>query len=259
MKTKIKLTLIALFAGVAAMAQTTDLTVMSYNLRFGELASMQQFGEYINSCTPDLVALQECDWATLRERAPHQNGVKFINELAAETGMFAIYGKSLLYKGGYYGIGMLSKYPIIESRRVLLPHHDKTEQRVMLVANIELPSGEVITFVSTHLEVSSSACRVEQTTFINKYFRKWPYAVLLAGDMNAKPASLEMQALVKAGWQPLTNDEPTYSTTKPTTKIDYIFFRPVKSMSVVLNATRVCRDTALSDHAPVISKITLNK
>ncbi|MBO5194139.1 MAG: endonuclease/exonuclease/phosphatase family protein, partial [Bacteroidales bacterium] len=68
---------------VSAAGRDADtLKVMTYNLRFGELASMEDIGNYISSEAPDIVALQECDWATYRERAPHQNGVKFINELS---------------------------------------------------------------------------------------------------------------------------------------------------------------------------------
>ena len=145
-----------LFASAAVMsaAEKGDtLKLMTYNLRFGELASMEQIADYISSQQPDIVALQECDWATNRTRAPHQNGVKFVNELAYHTGMFGIYGKSINYAGGYYGIGLLSRYPILRYERVLLPNDGKTEQRSMLIADIELPDGQVITFVNTHLEV----------------------------------------------------------------------------------------------------------
>ena len=75
---------------VASSAQNKadTLRLMTYNLRFGELASMQQIGEYIASEAPDIVAVQECDWATKRKRAPQQNGVKFMNELSYYSGMF---------------------------------------------------------------------------------------------------------------------------------------------------------------------------
>ena len=58
--------LLAISATVAAFAGEKDdtLKIMSYNLRFGELATMKQIGEYIASEAPDIVALQECDWDT---------------------------------------------------------------------------------------------------------------------------------------------------------------------------------------------------
>ena len=240
---------------VSAAEKGDTLKLMTYNLRFGELASMQQIGEYIASENPDIVAVQECDWATKRKRAVHQNGVKFVNELAYHTGMFGIYGKSINYAGGYYGIGLLSKYPILSYERVLLPNDGKTEQRSMLIADIELPDGKVITFVNTHLEVKTAEMRIEQVRFINEYLKDCPNQIFLAGDMNATPDSEEM-ALLRKDWKDLTDRVFTYHTSKPEIKIDYIYSRP--SSGVELLNTNVRENVKFSDHFPVISTIVLH-
>ena len=247
-----------LFASAAVMsaAEKGDtLKLMTYNLRFGELASMEQIADYISSQHPDIVALQECDWATNRTRAPHQNGVKFVNELAYHTGMFGIYGKSINYAGGYYGIGLLSRYPILRYERVLLPNDGKTEQRSMLIADIELPDGQVITFVNTHLEVKTAQMRIEQVQFINEYLKDCPNQLFLAGDMNATPDTEEMEML-RQGWTDLTDRVYTYSTSKPQIKIDYIYAKPAENVELL--GTAVKEDVMLSDHFPVISTIVLH-
>ena len=250
------ITLIGIFlASVAVMsaAEKGDtLKLMTYNLRFGELASMEQIADYISSQQPDIVALQECDWATNRTRAPHQNGVKFVNELAYHTGMFGIYGKSINYAGGYYGIGLLSRYPILRYERVLLPNDGKTEQRSMLIADIELPDGQVITFVNTHLEVKTAQMRIEQVQFINEYLKDCPNQLFLAGDMNATPDTEEMEML-RQGWTDLTDRVFTYSTSKPQIKIDYIYAKPAENVELL--GTAVNEGVMLSDHFPVISTI----
>lgn len=240
---------------VSAAEKGDTLKLMTYNLRFGELASMQQIGEYIASENPDIVAVQECDWATKRKRAVHQNGVKFVNELAYHTGMFGIYGKSINYAGGYYGIGLLSKYPILSYERVLLPNDGKTEQRSMLIADIELPDGKVITFVNTHLEVKTAKMRIEQVKFIEKYLKGRKNQLFLAGDMNATPDTKEM-AMLRENWADLTNTVFTYHTSKPEIKIDYIYTRPSENVELV--NTEVKEDVKLSDHFPVISTIVLH-
>ena len=246
--------LAASFAGFSAEKGDT-LKLMTYNIRFGELASMKQIGEYIASENPDVVAVQECDWGTNRDRAPHQNGVKFVNELAYYTGMFGVYGKSINYAGGYYGIGLLSKYPILSYERVLLPNDGKTEQRSMLIADIELPGGKVITFVNTHLEVKTPEMRIEQVKFIETYLKDRGNQLFLAGDMNAVPDTEEM-ALLRETWTDLTNTAFTYHTLKPKIKIDYIYTKP--SDNVELLNTMVKEDIKLSDHLPVISTIVLH-
>ena len=251
------LTILVLFvASFSVAAQSHDLRVMSYNLRFGELASMEELGKYIASEEPDIVAIQECDWATNRTRAPHQNGVRFVNELAYHSGYFGLYGKTINYRGGYYGIGLLSKYPIIRSERVLLPNEGKLEQRAMLVADIELPGGDIITYACTHLEVNSASLRLKQAKFINKYLSKIArhHQVFLAGDMNAEPDTPEMQYLRKS-WSDLTNRELTFSTYNPTIKIDYIYSKPASN--VTLHDTEVRTDIKLSDHFPVISNVSI--
>lgn len=252
---RILLTLMTVLTVSLVSRAGEPLKIATYNLRFGELATVEQLGDFVASQQADFVALQECDWATKRERAPHQHGVKFVNEIAHRTGMFGLYGKAINYKGGYYGVGLLSRYPIIKSERVLLPHRAGTEQRTLLVATVELTNGELLTFVCTHLEVSSSKARQEQVAFINSYFAEWPHAVLLAGDMNAEPDTKEMRALVEAGWQNMTNEEKTYHTKKPEIKIDYIFYRGPRR--AVLRSTEVVSWCTLSDHFPVVSTIDI--
>ena len=235
------------------------LKVMTYNLRFGELASMSDFADFINAESPDIVALQECDWATYRERAPKQNGVKFVNELAYRTGMFGLYGKSMDYKGGYYGIGLLSRYPIVKSERIPLPNicgadgKPTAEPRVMLLAEIELPSGRHITFISTHLEVSSSEIRVVQAEFINERMEDVAPA-LLAGDFNSAPDTPEI-AEICSEWKNLTGPDFTISSTKPVKKIDYIFGRPKDKVEMV--STKTVSGVTLSDHLPIVSTVVL--
>ena len=257
MKFKSFLLALAIAFSTALLAQTTELNIMTFNLRFGELASLEQMAEYISSQQPDIVALQECDWKTNRERAPQQAGKAFVNELAYHTGMFGIYGKAIDYRGGYYGVGILSKYPVIKSERVFLPNpNPRNEQRVLLIAEIELPDKSVLTFISTHLEVSSQVARQAQINFINERIKEIKTPIILAGDLNAIPTSEE----IKTGfshWFNATDTVYTYSTMKPKIKIDYIYGYPKELFSLV--RTAVDTDCKLSDHFPVSSVIRMKK
>ena len=249
-----RIVLILTFILSASVAHAQDsLRLITYNLRFGELASMNDIGKALAQINPDIVFLQECDWGTYRKRAPKQNGVKFINVLANETGLFGLYGKSINYMGGYYGIGILSRYPIISSQRILLPNDGKTEQRSALVAEVELPSGKIIALVCTHLEVKSSDMRIAQVKYLNKILKSYD-TIIMGGDMNAEPESEEMRILRKT-WKDLTNSEFTFSTSEPSMKIDYIYARPVSKVNLI--STSIVKNVILSDHFAVKSDIIL--
>ena len=247
-------TIICLLVIISAFSQHTHtLNVMTYNLRFGELAGMDEFAEFIKSEQPDIVALQECDWKTQRERAPKQNGKTFINELAFYTEMFGIYGKAIDYKGGFYGVGILSRYPVVKFERVFLPNPAPAkEQRVMIIADIQLPDATIFTFICTHLEVSSAQKREAQIDFINEKVKEIQFPVILAGDLNAQPQDNEIKKGFSA-WADMTNQEFTFPGLK--TKIDYIYGFPADKMKMI--STKVHNDIHLSDHFPVSSVIEI--
>lgn len=248
---KIALAVMALLTLESVSAQNDTLLVVSFNLRFGEKASMAQIARFINSTNADLVALQECDWNTSRERAPLQSGVRFINELACMTEMFGIYGKAIDYRGGYYGVGILSRRPIISSKRVLLPCEPGTEQRVMLVAEIEMSDSTRLTFINTHLDVKSDSMRLAQTRFITEYVdNQFVGNIILAGDMNDGYESRALSEGLRS-WQTMTGTEYTFSVENPRLKIDHIYVRA--PLGVELLSTKVHTEIRLSDHFPIES------
>ena len=116
---------------------TLRLRVMTYNIRFGELATVDRLAEHIKSFKPDFVALEEVDVNTDRSLAPHQNGRNIISELAGKSNMFGLYGKTINFNKGYYGIAILSRYPYIHVNKLNLPNPQGTEPRVLLEALFE--------------------------------------------------------------------------------------------------------------------------
>ncbi len=235
--------------------QNDTLRVMTYNIRFGELATLEELGGYIRSQDPDIVTLQECDWKTYRKRAPEQNGKAFINELAFQSGLFGVFGKAIDYAGGYYGVGILSKYPIVKCERILLPNPEKDrEQRTMLVADIELPDNMIITVIATHLEVSSEETRKAQAEFIISKVKEINHPVILAGDFNATPVEVTISQNF-GNWLNATDNSLTYPAKSPEMKIDYIFCYPAGMFSLLFTTSDP--ECKLSDHIPVRSVITL--
>lgn len=244
----------ALFSSVFAQEKPKQLKILSYNLRFGELASLEELAEFIKNENPDVVALQEVDVRTFRDRAPKQNGKDFVSELAYHTGMLGVYGKTIPYMGGYYGIGILSKYPLSSVERIYLPktEHGK-EQRALLVADVEYKEGEYFTFASTHLDYTNTQERQTQVEKINEVLFNKTYPVIIAGDFNARPDAIE---IVKgmAQWEQICNTEATVPATAPRHKIDYIFAYPKNKWTLIENASYLIQ---LSDHLPISAIVEL--
>lgn len=242
------------FSAAYAQEKPVQLKVLSYNLRFGELASMEELAEFIKKVNPDIVALQEVDVRTNRDRAPKQNGVDFITELGYYTGMLSAYGKTIPYMGGYYGIGILSKYPLAKVERIYLPktEHGK-EQRAVLVADVEYSEGEFITFASTHLDYTNTQERQVQVKKLNEVLLNREYPVIVAGDFNARPDAIEIKEGMSP-WKQLCNMDATVPAVKPKNKIDYIFAYPQDKWTVIENASYL---SPLSDHLPISAVVEM--
>lgn len=244
------LLLICEFA-VMAQQDTIRLKVMTYNLRFGELASLDELASHIKSFKPDFVALEEVDVHTVRKRAAHQNGKDFIAELAYKTGMFGLYGKTIDYAGGYYGIGILSKYPYTKVEKVMLPNPEKVEPRAILEGTFDV-NGDTIIFASTHLDVTAESTRNLQAKVLCNHFANRPYPVILGGDFNARHYSHAITKIMNKSWVDLTNSDLSFPAWKPTIKIDYLFARPMKGWSVIRTQTV---QSQLSDHLPIVTEL----
>lgn len=246
--------LVCLYTSLAFSQDTLKLRIMTYNLRFGEKASLEQLAEHIKAFDPDFVALQEVDVKTYRERAPLQNGKNFISELGYRTGMLSLYGKSIEYKDGYYGIGILSKHPYISVDKTMLaqPQKDK-EQRVMLQAKFEVNGKDTIVFASTHLDYFSAETRNIQIEEIQRMLEQSLYPVILGGDFNARPDSKEIR-MGMSNWQLLTDNDNTVPAHAPKYKIDYLYGYPKDIWNISWSQAI---HSQLSDHLPIITEVNL--
>lgn len=231
---------------------TLRLRVMTYNLRFGELATIDQLAEHIKSFQPDFVALEEVDVNTNRTLAPHQNNKNMLSELAAKTNLFGLYGKTIPFSKGYYGIGILSKYPSISMNKVALPNPQGAEPRVLLEGLFEVNETDTVFFAATHLDVKDAKTRELQATYITDYFKNSPYPVIIGGDFNARPSSKVITDIMNPYWFNATDSASTFPAWKPEVKIDYIYARPRTGWKLI--RTQAIQ-SLLSDHLPIVTEL----
>ena len=239
--------------GTAGDTRMKNLRVMTYNLRFSQLASAERLAKRISEENPDFVALQEVDINTSRFTVP--DSVRLQNTIAImaeKCGMFGLFGRTIDFAGGYYGIGILSKYPCVSMLTHNLPNPAGTEPRVLLEGTFLLPGG-TMKFSCTHLDHKSDSARAVQARFVLEKVATGTMPSVVAGDFNARPGSNAIELMEKSMVN-LTCGNPTFPATAPVAKIDYIFGYPASKLRLL--STEVL-DTLLSDHRPIVSTFLL--
>ena len=225
--------------------------VMVYNIHAGKDAAgvdnLERVASLIRSTKCDLVLLQEVDRGTTRSGNVDQLAV-----LMRLTGLYGVFGKSLDYQGGDYGIAILSRWPLSAERVVPLridPPQPRAggslEPRVALIAET---NG--LRIVNTHLDASrEDTWRLQE---VARLLESIDGAHLIGGDFNSVPDSTVQMNVRSAALRDAfaacgTGEGLTYPAGTPVKRIDYLFLRG----SAHCTAASVL-ETDASDHRPLL-------
>ncbi len=211
------------------------LRVLTYNIHHGQGTDgrfdYDRLANVIKELNPDVAALQEVDRKTKRA-----DGVDQAAHLAELLHMHHAYGKAMHYADGEYGEAILSRFPIKQVWNHPLPYRVGLEPRTAITVKI-IPSNGLppFIFIGTHLCHRSGETRLEQTQQLNLLFpaQEGP-PTILAGDMNARPASAPMRELLDERW---------VDAVAPKSRIDYVLYRqhdPWKVREVTIVPRRCC-------------------
>lgn len=240
---------VAVFIPFILRAQnTSQVRVLTFNILHGATTNndfnLDTIASMILKTNPDLVALQEVDNKTNRAKK-----YDLVHELSTRTQMEGIFGAAMPYDGGEYGEAVLSKWKILHSRNVALPHSPQNEPRAALEITTVTPAGDTIYFIGTHLDhLRDDRDRIAQVKKINEAFSGLAHPAILAGDLNDTPGSTAIDILEQV-WQPAYHKSdivPTFSSSNPQKKIDYVMFQPARQWKVVQR--QVICDQVASDH-----------
>ena len=239
-------------AGGGAAGPDT-IRVLAYNIHHGEgmdsVLDLERIAALIRSSDPDLVALQEIDSATTRT-----GGVDQAAELARLTGLESRYGRFMPYRGGAYGMAVLSRWPIEETAHLRLP--DGEEPRSALSVTVRSPtSGERLRFVSVHLYRTEDE-RMAQAVTLDSLLSGSALPTILAGDFNSTPESPVMTRLAES-WTVVEKGEDrfTFASYDPVREIDFVLLRPRDRFTV--SSQRLLDEPVASDHRPVLVDLVL--
>lgn len=254
-----------------------DFTVITYNIRVGHgpesARQPERTGEFltlishwINAEGADLVLLQEVDQHAERSLRYDQAQL-----LGIRTGMHAAFSPALEHRtGGYYGVAVLSRWPITSWRadNLFKPHlpdspPSHSEQRIVQVVEIDTPAGPMH-LLNTHLGLTQ-AQRFLQLFEIAQKIDDLPEGepIVFGGDLNARPEAPELipirqrlhDAYEVAPVPPAPNERLTIPSLNPTACIDYIFLSPGR---ITVRDVHVPREITYSDHLPVVAHLTLH-
>ena len=234
---------------IPVMLVKGSVRVMSYNIQnargMDNIVSYQRIADIISGVAPDVVALQELDSVTVRS-----NGVDVLVRLADLTDMYSVYGASILFNGGKYGIGVLSKEKPLSWKRIPLPGRE--EARSLLIVEFN-----DFVFCCTHFSLNAQD-RLTSVGVINQAVMDFDKPVLLGGDLNDSPTSNVLGAF-RQNWSILSDvTQITYPSDNPDENtIDYIFGYASKGYAYHVWQARVLNEPVASDHLPIFAEVSV--
>lgn len=188
------------------------------------------------------------------------------NEFAKELGMYSFFIHSYNKRGndGYYGNVILSKYPIVNTGRVLLGMYEGADQRSagwadVLVPTDSHPEGVKVRIVCTHLDAfgGDETCLGQAKEVIEHAIAPAVaenIPVLIMGDMNCGPSSSAIREYEKTGTR-LCNNDGTFGGYS---KLDYFISFPQGKWSCSdYKVVKGDRLNVISDHYPIAGTAVL--
>ena len=192
--------------------QPMTLKIGSFNIGNGSFVGhdLSVLANDITSQGLDIVGLQEVDRLANRSK-----NLDIMAELSRLTGYeYYYFAKAIDLPGnipeygqdGEYGIGILSKYPIVESECYALESNGR-EQRMLARATIQV-GEKTVNFFNTHLSFEDDKVRAGQIEQIDGIM--WEYSrCILTGDFNMR-SYRELEVI--AGITQVCNDDNAIET-----------------------------------------------
>lgn len=235
----------------ADFGDIVELELLTYNIHHGVgidgRLNLDRIARAIDKSGAEIIGLNEVDMR--RKRSGFKNQTAY---LAEKLKMNYAYGPGKNGFPGSYGNAVLTKYPIISTENIALPHsnRDTKESRSLLKTEIEISENRSIYILLTHLSLDRNE-REEQFRWINNYIKNLKTPCILMGDFNA--GLLELKNYLdedKSSLRPLLSGVKTYPASNPISGIDLYFsdnrIQSIEGYTIKTNA---------SDHLPVYLKL----
>ena len=238
-------------------------TIMTYNVHRlignDRHASASRIARVIDSCQPDIVALQELPGARTR---PEEGGA--CQDLAHELALLVSSQRHFFLERERCGNVVFSRFPLRLVRAGgLHPHTSRRSivPRGALWVEIDV-CGQLLQLVNTHLGLTPRERSSQARVLTGEEWLSHPECrppVVLCGDFNALPSSsiLKRLKIVLRDEQEslkLGHTQWTFPSHLPMVRFDHLFASPELIVeSVQIPQTRLTR--VASDHLPLVVKL----
>lgn len=204
---------------------------------------LDDFNNDIKELNLDIICLQEVDKNALRS-----GNFDMLKEIA-KTNEFPYYHfySTMWILDGYYGLGIMSKYPIIEVSSQLLPNSLVKEPRILTKTKISIGNKEIDVY-NTHLTYENNDYRIAQMDYLKEQINFNQYSIL-AGDFNSFDINKNFQI---ENIESVNNDK-NYMTFYNFAAPDEIFY----SNHFVLKE-RGLKESSFSDHNLLYAQFRFN-
>ena len=247
------------------------LTAGTYNIHIGKgidnQINLKRIADVIIENNTDVIGVQEVDRFTIRSGKIDQ-----FEELKKLTNMNGIFGKSIDYQGGEFGIGIFTSGEILKWSHNLHPLGEEKERRSFIAALIATKDDFSFWAVNTHLGLVGKDRKTQANTII-EFVKSLKEPVILLGDFNEKPdvksgiyeslsqtfldcwLTSKSRIVFNESTDEFISKGYTYPSNQPSERIDYIWLRKNDGWE-----TEKCwiTKTQASDHLPFFVCITNN-
>jgi len=271
---------LAILLGCAGSGQSSGqkkIRILTYNIHHGvgsdSTFNINRLASVIRRSDVDIVALQDVDRWVERTRK-----LDIMTTLADLTGMTYTFAKSRNIDGGENGIGLLTRFPILEEKHLM--YHLQIENQECVLLNLVLDvEGTEIAFMNTTLNYglddSVQNENVSEIKAAAREYRNIPMILCLSlnfplrqqrsdagmpdGQRVASLAEIFQDCWTVAG----SGSGFTYPSSMPKYRFDYIFGSrnqpptDTRNLEVDLNAKEArVLDSNASDHLPLLTVVS---
>lgn len=237
------------------------LKVVTFNIAHGKgmdgIIDIERQAKIINEYKPDIVFLQEIDMYT--KRAGNRNQIREFSKKIYLP--YSFMETNITLEDGYYGDGIISRFPISFSSNYLMPLTDlKHEQRGILCNRITLGTAKINLFsvhLSTYEDERILACK-ELMRIVKKIDKD--EIIIVGGDFNVgitrlgkgkytyeKRDKYEEYNILEKTLNKIENTEDTWFSKLGQGCIDTIFY----SKNITLKKFNTINVNGVSDHSAI--------